>query len=99
MKYKNHNEYYAVLATYVKLRKCYDVLTERLAKLSESFIEHEYSEMQDALIDKWLNDDISAEKFTHLFNDEQLLKSKAIDFLNEQLLPYVEKSIDNEEEQ
>lgn len=99
MKYKNNTEYYKALATYVKLRKCYDILTEKLAKMSESFIEQEYGEMQDALIDKWLNGSISNEKFTNLFNDEQSLKANAIDFLNEQLLPYVEQSINNGEEQ
>lgn len=99
MKYKNNTEYYAALATYIKLRKCYDFLTEKLAKMSESFVNHEYSTMQDELIDKWLDGSISNEKFTRLFNDEQALKATAIDFLNEQLLPHIEKSINNEEEQ
>lgn len=96
MSFKNDKEYHDALENYVRLRndKSTPVLT--LEQMYDSFVEEEYSRMQDAAINCWLDNTIADEVFSSIFLSEQDLRLKAISFLDEKLLPQAEQIVNGE---
>ena len=62
----------------------------------DSFVEEEYKRMQDAALNSWLDGLIVDEVFSNIFLNEYELKSKAIIFLDEKMLPHAEKIVNGE---
>jgi hypothetical protein len=62
----------------------------------DSFVEEEYKKMQDLAINNWLDNTIADEVFSDLFLNEYELKSRAIMFLDEKMLPHAEKIVNGE---
>jgi len=96
MSFKNDEEYHAALENFVRLRKDKNTPVLTLEEMYDSFVEEEYSRMQDAAINSWLDGAIIDEVFSDLFLNEFELKSKAIIFLDEKMLPHAEKIVNGE---
>ena len=96
MSFKNEQEYHAALENFVRLRKDKNTPVLTLEEMYDSFVEEEYSRMQDAAINAWLDGTILDEIFSNLFLNEFELKSKAIMFLDEKMLPHAEKIVNGE---
>lgn len=96
MSFKNDEEYHAALENFVRLRNDKSTPVLQLEELYDSLVEEEYSRMQDAAIISWLDNTIADEVFSDLFLNEYELKSKAIIFLDEKLLPHAEKIVNGE---
>lgn len=96
MSFKNDKEYHAALENYVRLRndKSTPVLT--LEQMYDSFVEEEYSRMQDAAIYSWLDNMIADEVFSNIFLNEQDLRLRAITFLDEKMIPHAEQVVNGE---
>lgn len=96
MSFKNDKEYHDALENFVRLRndKSTPVLT--LEQMYDSFVEEEYSRMQDAAIECWLDGTIADEIFSNIFLNEQDLRLRAITFLDEKMLPHAEKVVNGE---
>ena len=96
MNFKNEEEYYAALENFVRLRNDKNTSVLTLEEMYDSFVEEEYKRMQDAALNCWLDNLIADEIFSDLFLNEYELKSKAIMFLDEKLLPNAEKFVNDE---
>lgn len=96
MSFKNDEEYHAALENFVRLRKDKNTPVLTLEEMYDSFVEEEYKRMQDAALNSWLDNIITDEVFSDLFLNEYELKSKAIIFLDEKMLPHAEKIVNGE---
>lgn len=96
MSFKNDKEYHAALENFVRLRNDKNTPVLTLERMYDSFVEEEYSRMQDAAINCWLDDTIADEVFSDIFLSEQDLRLKAISFLDEKMLPHAEKIVNGE---
>lgn len=96
MSFKNDEEYHAALENFVRLRKDKNTPVLTLEEMYDSFVEEEYRKMQDLAINNWLDDTLTDEVFSDLFLNEYELKSRAIMFLDEKMLPHAEKIVNGE---
>lgn len=96
MSFKNDEEYHAALENFVRLRKDKNTPVLTLEELYDSLVEEEYKRMQDAALNSWLDNMIADEIFSNLFLSEDDLKTRAIIFLDEKLLPHAEKIVNGE---
>ena len=96
MSFKNDEEYHNALENFVRLRKDKNTPVLTLEKMYDSFVEEEYKRMQDAFLNAWLDGTILDEIFSDVFLNEYELKSKAIIFLDEKMLPHAEKIVNGE---
>lgn len=96
MSFKNEEEYHAALENFVRLRNDKNTPVLTLEEMYDSFVEEEYKRMQDAALNSWLDNLIVDEVFSDLFLNEYELKSKAIMFLDEKMLPHTEKIVNGE---
>lgn len=96
MSFKNEEEYHAALENFVRLRKDKNTPVLQLEEMYDSFVEEEYKQMQNVTINSWLDDKIADEVFSDLFLNEYELKSRAIMFLDEKMLPHAEKIVNGE---
>lgn len=96
MSFKNDEEYHAALENFVRLRNDKNTPVLTLEEMYDSFVEEEYKRMQDVAINSWLDDTLADEAFSDLFLNEYELKSRAITFLDEKMLPHAEKIVNGE---
>lgn len=96
MSFKNDKEYHDALENFVRLRKDGSTPVLTLEELYDALVEEEYKRMQDAAIISWLDNMIDDVVFSNLFLDEDNLRTRAIIFLDEKLLPHAEKIVNGE---
>lgn len=96
MIFKNDEEYYTAIENFVRLRKNENTPVSVLDELYDALIEEEYSRWQDTAINSWIDCCINNEVFSDLFLNEFELRSKAIMFLEEKMIPHAEQIINGE---
>lgn len=92
--YRNEIEYYRAVEKFCRMRKDKNSSIDELDALYDSFVKYEISLVEDALLDAWLDGNMTTEDFSDVFLNADALRDCAEKFLEEHVIPHVEQSID-----